>query len=549
MEDNVSDYSKEELFKWFTTDNKSGYKSTEKWLKKHQPDLFYQIINNSEEKEISFINKILLYINNLTTLPLCPVCGNKCNSKGSVLRGLANFCTSNCSNKSILTKIKKDFVYKSEEYVKKSSERRSNAIKTFNEKYGVDNPFKLVTIRNKAKETNLTKYGVENTFQSKFFKDKIKLTNLKKYGVEHLAKSFEHHSKKVINARKTCELKFRNMISKSLKLQLDDIKINNDVIIISNYCKKHDKFEITKNSFYSRMRGGCNICTKCFPIGDLSSISEIELFNYISDELKYNCKKKKINNKEIDIYIDSVNIGIEYNGLFWHSNKFLNNNYHVNKTELCETNNVQLLHVFEDEWINKKDIVKSIIKHKLGVIENCLQANLCDVRHVENKALIEFLNNNYIYENITGKIKLGLYYNNELMSIMIFNKKYEMNGKYEILGFCNKINYNVMGGVNTLIDYFKKVYQPTLITILVDRRYSQGKQLECLGFKYVKNIKPNYWYFKTSKILRYNKANFTKKILTNKGHDQNKTEFEIMDELGYLRIYDCGYAKFELKLE
>jgi len=182
--DDISNYSKEELKIWFTTNNKSGCKSTEKYLKKHYLVLYDKIIENSYEKNVSFLIKIVLFLNNIHEIPLCPQCNKKCTFKGSVNRGLSTFCSSYCSNKSDATRQKKINATKTEKYRNNIKNVNNKKKAFFLKKYGVDNPMKSIEIKNKNIKTNRERYGVNCVFKSDKIKEKIKKTNLKKYGFE-----------------------------------------------------------------------------------------------------------------------------------------------------------------------------------------------------------------------------------------------------------------------------------------------------------------------------------------------------------------------------
>jgi len=214
---------------------------------------------------------------------------------------------------------------------------------------------------------------------------------------------------------------------------------------------------------------------------------------------------------------------------------------------------IQLLHIFEDEWINKKKIVKSIIGSKLGIVDCKIYGRKTEVREInDNKLIRDFLEINHLQGFVGSKIKIGLFYDDELVSLMTFGKKriamgnkIRKDGEYEMLRFCNKLNTTVIGGASKLLKYFVKTYHPKSILTFADRRYSNGELYKKLGFEFIENTRPNYWYFKTHELIRHYRFNFRKNVLVKEGYDSNKTESEIMRERGYLRIYDCGNMKFE----
>jgi len=519
-------------------------------------------------------------------------------------------------NEKILNKVKQTNLNKYGVESTLLNKNVKNKIKQTNiEKYGVENPFQSKLIRNKIKQTNLNKYGVENIFENEEVRKKInvkywnktnderkkivqkaKQTNInkygvstvllleenrnkqkkiikKKYGVEFALQNPEIYKKSREKIRKKYEVdnisqsliikknkknKFLINWAKKLNISINNIKYDNGIFIIKQYCKNHNSFKINYDDLYNRFNMGViNICTKCNPINKQSKIKEREIADFIDNDLnlKYDRNNRKIlNGKEIDFYFPEYKLGIEFNGLYYHSNKFITKKYHLNKTEFAEKQNIQLLHIFEDEWIFKKDLIKSIIKSKLNIFDKKIYARKCEIREINDNQLVrEFLERNHLQGFVGSKYKIGLFHNDELISLMIFSRKRialgsknNNNNEFELLRFCNKLNTQVIGGASKLLNYFVKIYKPKSILTFADRRYSNGKLYQRLGFKFIKKTKPNYWYFKKNKLIRYHRFNFRKDILVKKGYDSNKTEKQIMTENGYYYIYDCGNKKYVL---
>ena len=311
-------------------------------------------------------------------------------------------------------------------------------------------------------------------------------------------------------------------------------------------CPKHGEFWQIPNN---HLKG--ETCPKCAKVG-ISNI-ENEIFEYINIHNKEFIKNDKtiLNGNEIDIYNDKIKIGFEIDGLYWHNeiNK-PDKNYHLNKTIECENKGIKLIHIFEDEWIYKKQIWKSMISNILIKTNYKIYARKCEIREInDSKIVSEFLNTNHIQGKCGSSIKLGLYYNNELVSLMTFGNlrknlgQKSLNGKYELLRFCNKLNTVVIGGASKLFNYFIKKYNPESIVSYADRRWSQGNLYEKLGFKFVKNTFPNYYYIINKK--RYNRFNFRKDQLIKKYNcPSNITERQFCFEHGWYRIYDCGSKVF-----
>jgi len=296
---------------------------------------------------------------------------------------------------------------------------------------------------------------------------------------------------------------------------------------------------------------GCPIC------GNNMSLAEKEIEDYIkSFGVKTETKIRGIlsNNKEIDILIPELNIGIEYNGLKWHSDEFKDKNYHLNKTEECKKLGIRLVHIFEDEWMNKKEIIKSIIRNIIGKTENKIYARKCIIQNVDDNEKKEFLEKNHIQGNINSQINLGLYHNGELVSLMCIGKprinlgrKTSLEDEYELLRFCNKLNTNIVGGASKLFKYFITNYSPTLITSYCDYRWSIGNMYEALGFTLSHLSQPNYYYIIGNN--RKNRFKYRKSELIKEGFDPEKSEKEIMEERGIHRIYDCGSLVYIWKNE
>jgi hypothetical protein len=321
-----------------------------------------------------------------------------------------------------------------------------------------------------------------------------------------------------------------------------------------NKCKEKS-FIIPQQVYNDRIRNQTVLCTKLLPVGQINQGTTIELF--IRDVLdKYNIEYQTnvgyiISPKELDIYIPSKQIAIECNGIYWHSKN--EPSYHQNKFIECQQKEIQLITLWED-WIrNKSEIVESIIKSKLGIIEDKIGARKCEIRSVESNVCKEFLNKNHIQGFSPSTIKLGLYYNNELVSIMTFSKSRIGIGKneegYELVRFCNKLNTNIVGAASKLLNHFVEIYNPTQIISYSSNDISSGHLYEVLGFTKENKTSMAYWYINQNTFQRYHRFNFRKAKLKDMGYDtENLTESQIMSGLPYWKIYDSGTTRWVKKL-
>lgn len=296
------------------------------------------------------------------------------------------------------------------------------------------------------------------------------------------------------------------------------------------------------------------ICNKCNP-SEGRSKEEIELYEFI----KENYKKSIIINtydilkdKEIDIYLPDLNLGIEYNGLYWHSELYREKNYHIEKFNKTK-DKIKLIQIFSDEWNSKREIVKSRIKSLLG-LNHKIYARKCIIKEITTEEKNQFLDKNHIQGKDKSLYKYGLFYNNVLVSVMTFGKPRVAIGKkinnleneWELVRFCSLLNTTVVGGANKLLSYFEKTHKPKSIYSFADNRWSNpyNNVYVTLGFKHINQSNPGYWYTKKFDE-RYHRYNFRKQKLKDLGCDISKTEWEIMEELGYYKIWDCGVSRYE----
>ena len=385
---------------------------------------------------------------------------------------------------------------------------KNKILKIFNEKYGGNTPYADKNLRLKSAE----KYTNEHI---NYIKD-----NIKEFQCEYI----NHKNKNKNN----CNIEYTLKCIRTNKLFT--ISYSNLRIRILK------KLEISP--FFRDEYGKSNM--------------EKDLYNFIKENYTENIllnKKDIIKPLEIDIYLPDLKLAFEFNGLFWHNEINKSNDYHLEKTEFCEQQGIHLIHIYEDDWIYKQEIVKSRILNLLGKTPNKIYARKCIIKEItDNKLVYEFLNTNHQQGFIISKIKIGLFYENELVSLMIFgNQRISMETKskentYEILRFCSKLNTSVIGGSEKLFKYFIENYNPKEVISYADRSWSQGELYKKLKFNFVGKTPSNYYYI-VDGIKKY-KFGFRKDKLIRDGFDPTKTEHEIMLERNIFRIYDSGSLKF-----
>jgi len=568
----------------------SGKSSKKDYLMKYHNVLYDDIINyanNNNIINISFKEQVYCYKNNIVP-PKCknPNCEKTPHFINSNI-GYKEYCSRGCigldpdiqkrkEQKSIEkfgtktpaeSKIIKDKIIKTnnERYGSNCSlqniEIKKKSQETLMKNYKVDNP-------NKSKETiekrvshfdsakwrinfeksMLEKYNVKNALQNEEIKQKVKQTNLNRYGVENVNQITKITKKRILTKKNN----WKNKLMKE-NSNIIDIDLDNQQYIMKCDCGKDHDFTISFPLYKSRKQFANKFCTVCFPpyINNISQM-ETELLNFIKE--KYNGiiitnTKSIISPYELDIYLPDLKLAFEFNGLYWHNELNKSKDYHELKSNMCDKIEIQLFHIWEDDWKYKQDIVKSMILNKLGLIQNKIYARKTIIKEVDTPTTRIFLNNSHIQGYVNSAIRLGLYYNDELVSLMTIGKpRKNMNSstdnvnEYELLRFCNKINTTVVGGASKLFNYFVNKYNPELITTYADRSYSKGNLYKQLGFEFVHITKPNYYYV-VGDHRKY-RFGFRKDLLIKEGYDPNKTEHEIMLSRDIYRIFNSGNYKF-----
>lgn len=320
-----------------------------------------------------------------------------------------------------------------------------------------------------------------------------------------------------------------NMKKKSLVEIADDLNVYYGTV--AEYCRKFN-FNIRKTASYS-------LCEK-------------NIVKYIQ-ELGIECVENDwdtLTTREIDILIPTFNLGIEVNGLYWHSyhpsiNKVEDKGRHLQKTENALEKNINLLHITDYEWNNYNSKIKNLIRTKLQLNEK-IYARKCIISAVSNSESRLFLINNHLQQNVPAKYKVGLYYKDELVMIITYGKsRFSKDYDFEIYRVCSKPNISIIGGLSKLMTHIKKQHNNKKFITYCDRAKSNGNGYVQTGFKFVKSTGPGYFWTNGNEIIsRYKcqKKNLSKWLPT---FDPLMSESENLFLANYRRYWDCGNLVFE----
>jgi hypothetical protein len=481
---------------------------------------------------------------------------------------------------------------KKEAYQKRSA--------TWKKKYGIDNIAKREETIKKRSKTNEERYGGTG-FASESLARKTKETIKEKYETDNFMKTEE--AKKLFSGSNNPMSKNnpssklrRESVSRKLKDKPSKLKnksyteiygeerakeinkhksalfrerfINNQLEILLDYFEvdlldkqflgahvRHNwkcrKCEFIFIQSWNAIQQGYQ-CPICYPrfMGDSKSEREIREFIRSLGLSIIENDKQLIKPKEVDIFIPSKNFAIELNGIFYHSEVKKDKKYHLEKTISCEKKGITLMHIFEDEWIYKKDIVKSMISHKLGLSNSKrINARQCTISEIDNKEANLFLDTFHIQGKTIGdRVKLGAFYNNELVSIMTFRSNDKINSEFlwELNRFCSNFNYHIPGIASKLLSYFRKNFLWEKIFTFSERRLSNGNLYKNLGFTFTSYTDINFWY--TNGGLSRKSRQFVISEMKKEVVPEGITQEQFMAKKGYFKIYGCGNLKFEINV-
>lgn len=320
------------------------------------------------------------------------------------------------------------------------------------------------------------------------------------------------------------------------------------------YIRKFGSMKLSSNEYHKR-QSEASIIANINMTFTKNSKSELEILNFIKEKgLECRSDRHILNGREIDIYIPEKNIGIEYNGNKWHTEWFgkKDKHYHLSKLEECRKNGVGLITIFEDEYELHKEIVLNKLAHILKIGNEHmpkLYGRKCEIKEIHSYIAEEFLNVNHIQGFVKSTLFLGAFYNENLVGVMSFTKQADNN--WELTRFATDIKYNCCGVGGKLFNYFIKNYDFKEIKSFADRRWTLDENNNVytkLGFVFHSFTKPNYTYYNANvdRYKRFHKFNFRKDNLVKKYSQLNPrmTETEMVKELGYDRIWDCGLIKY-----
>ena len=482
---------------------------------------------------------------------------------------------------------------------------REQIQKTVIEKYGVDNVLKSPDIREKIRSTNIERYGTSNSASSSAVQAKIQETNLERYGTKCVLSS------SAVRERIANTLQEKYGVSNVF--QLDDVKQKaaqtnlqrygatnwraskaclDKIIPDADKVIAYDSFKLDARAYVSAhyagsptiyqlsqdlgvkpstiyphiVAQGCQDCVKYY-----ESTMESEVKNFLLS-LDPNMRivmhdRKIVAPYEFDIYLPDYNFAIECNPTYTHNSSCgayhredpLPRNYHAIKSQLASSAGIELFHIFGYEWVDTPDVIKSMIKSRLGFVDTRIYARNTHIVEVPYTEASAFLAANHRQGFTPTKICLGLRLNsdNTLVSLMTFNpmklhqghRRADFND-WELSRFCNLRNTVVVGGASKLFKHFVSNYDFGKLVSFSDIAHTSGKLYQVLGFTQTSVSAPSYvWvclktdeYYKRTACMKSKLKKLFNDPTIDVGH---LTEKQIMESRGYVQVFDSGLIRWE----
>ena len=232
--------------------------------------------------------------------------------------------------------------------------------------------------------------------------------------------------------------------------------------------------------------------------------------------------------------------------------KNLPNTYFQELSDKINAQNQRIIHLWEDVYLSKTELVKSRILAMLGKFTR-LHARHCFIERIDKPIADKFLEINHLQGSVKAKFKYGLYLKPQyierffgtvvswdtdngnaqitvpkLIAVATFSggrtmKVGERLGKrsFELIRFASLKGFVVVGGMDKLLKAFTEEHQPDDIMSYADRDWSDGRSYDKLGFVKIENSLPQTLYV-----------------------DSNTLERVSHNEVDFIKIFNAGSIKF-----
>lgn len=466
--------------------------------------------------------------------PVCRECGEQTKFL-NYEAGYRQLCSNKCAQSNSLTKNRRveatKAFFRTHHKVNNCMQiqsTRDKLSKTNQERYNTPWYVETETFKDSAKQTSLANWGTENPQQSVTIKEQIKQSIFKKYG-RSTARSFEENRLvRIALVEDWC--KDMNITHQPFSIESN---LGTHEYLMSHVCGEEWKQQI------GTLLPVCPVCHR----GSKVEQSVKAWISSLNIPVKYN-DRQTIKPLELDILLYEHGIAIEVNGLYWHHDDSGRTSV-KDKTDLCSSNGIQLISIWENEWYDEltRNKIKGMIQAKLGLGKRIF-ARKTKLRQLTLNECRDFLNMYHLQGWTSSSISYGLFHEDELvMSISVGVRRWNGSSEREIIRLCSKSGINVIGGFSKLL----KIFNNEPLLSYCDRRFGNGNGYLKVGFVLDHITKPNYQWWKGNTFLK--RGSTTRKRLPNllgEMYDPVFSENDNMRASGFKKLSDAGNLRFVL---
>jgi len=312
-------------------------------------------------------------------------------------------------------------------------------------------------------------------------------------------------------------------------------------------CPEHGSF-MQGPTYHVNMGNGCPRCANTGPSSGQIEVSEfLRQYTAVEEEVVIGTTRRRL-----DMHLPEYHLAVEYHGLIWHSTAFSSDPLKdFKKHREAEANGIRVLHIYQDEWEFRNDIVKRTLLSAIGKLPRMFARNT-EVMLVDPKIASAFYKQNHLQGSLSAACSIGLYKDEEMVACMSFSMAKSIRGNsdkglWELQRYASKLT--VVGGASRLLHAFLQLVQCHTLISYSDTRLFTGQMYEALGFTLEHETEPDYCYVTTNtSVGRIHKSKFQRKFLETKlkTFDPDKSEVQNCFENGFYQLFDCGKKKWVL---
>lgn len=423
------------------------------------------------------------------------------------------------------------------------------------ERYGYESQFQVPEVQQKAKDAVFAKYGCHNVFQDPGVRRKIGETNLERYGFEFSSQCPEIKEKIRATSEErygfACTLQSPDVHAKTICTNLTKYGVENvwqspDIrakICATNLerygfeCSMHNT-DVQQKAWNTRLAN---------PNKYMHSAAELEILHWVRQYYP-EAKSSAKGGRQIDILVPELNLAIEYNGLWWHSEMCSlrkGKDYHITKQNILKEHGIRTIFIWEHEWRDRQEQVKNFLMAALKISTHKVGARKCDFREISSTEALSFVDRYHIQSlKQSQKYCLGCFHNGELVAVSTFNKHHRNNEDTVLTRFCCKTGYHIAGCLSKMskmaLDHFKQD-----LVSWADKMKSAGTGYEAAGWVKEEELKPDYFYISRSDAGNPIPKQARQKRIVHTPEGMTEAEHAVLDGLG--RCWDCGKIRYRYK--